>query len=82
MKAVPRPTSLRTSSVPPSRILTRAAGDGEAQARAAEAAGDGAVGLAVGLEDLIELVGGDADARVAHREVDAVGLAVDDELAG
>jgi hypothetical protein len=47
----------------------QAAADRQPQARAAEAPGDRAVGLRKGFEQGVVLLRGDADATVAHREV-------------
>ena len=48
--------------------LGNAATDRQPQAGAAELAGHGSVGLDEGIEDGVELVGGDADARIDHLE--------------
>ena len=48
--------------------------DGEAKAGAAVATGGGGVGLGEGFEDVIELVGGDADSGVGDAEAEKVGV--------
>lgn len=58
--------------------LAQLAADRQSESGAAEAAGGGAVGLRKGIEEPVELVGADADARVgdgdAHKGVLAVAL--------
>src|SRR5690349_18112921 len=48
----------------------QARGDGEAESGAAETAGHAAIGLRERLEDMLLFVCGDAEARIADRELD------------
>ena len=65
---LPRPGSLSTQQFAAHQPDERR-GDGQAEARAAEAARRRAVGLAEGFEDRRLLVGGDADAGVRDDEM-------------
>ena len=67
MKAEPPPGSLSQSSCAAHHVGQLAA-DGQAQARAAEPAGDGAVGLFEAAEQAVAGGGVEADAGVLDRE--------------
>ena len=66
----PLPTSL-VDAQPAAHRLDQPPADGQAQPGAAEPAGGRLVGLAEGLEQAGDLVLGDADAGVAHRDAQA-----------